>query len=140
MKKLLSIALVLAGLSMSNTTKASSYVLDEIAVTTTINNATEESLESFTSVSNSESNNFTSATAVVKGDQSKGVFLVAAFFCGGFAIHRFYMGVNGKGGIIFLSNFCLFGVPALIDFIYVLIDDSNFSKYDNSSEIFVWSK
>lgn len=138
MKKLVSVALVVAALSFTNNVIASSYVLDETVVTTTINNATEEAFNNvdFTAASQ---NTMLANNAIVKGDANKGVFLVTAFFCGFVSIHRFYAGITDNTGLIFLSNFCLAGVPALIDFIYVLIDDANFSKYQNSGEVFVWA-
>jgi TM2 domain-containing membrane protein YozV len=43
-----------------------------------------------------------SSQALTKGDKTVGGYLLRAFFCGSFALHRSYMGTGGKSIILAL--------------------------------------
>ncbi len=64
--------------------------------------------------------------------KNKIVAAILAIFLGGFGIHEFYLGRNGKG--IFMLLFCWTGIPALVGFIQGILmlvsNDQNFQlKY-----------
>jgi hypothetical protein len=86
-------------------------------------------------------NNVEMNTAVGSGEKTKGGFLVRAFFCGGFALHRYYMGTGGKQ--LFWYYFCIpvaGGVVGCVDFWYVLIKgDEVLSKYKDNPDWIVWN-
>lgn len=81
-----------------------------------------------------------SAVALGNGEKSKVGFLLRAFFCGGFALHRYYMGTGGKQ--LFWYYFCIpgvGGVVACVDFWYVVIKgDDAMSKYTDNPKFIVW--
>lgn len=75
------------------------------------------------------------------GSQSVGGFLIRAFFCGGIALHRHYMG--GDWGSLWWKYLCIpvaGGVAALGDFCWVLFSgDAALSKYKGNDKWFVWA-
>ena len=81
------------------------------------------------------------AMQATAGGQTVGGFLIRAFFCGGLAIHRKYMGSDW--GSLWWKYFCIpvaGGVAALGDFCWVLFKgNSALSKYKGSDKWFVWA-
>lgn len=72
--------------------------------------------------------------------QTRGGFLVRAFFCGCIALHRSYMGTNGETMWWFYC--CVPGIGAInrtVDFWWVVFDDAAFEKYRNNSKYLVWA-
>ena len=85
--------------------------------------------------------NHPSAVQGAGSGQTVGGFLLRAFFCGGIALHRHYMGSDW--GSLWWKYFCIpvaGGVAACGDFCYVLFKGSNaLSKYKGSDKWFVWA-
>jgi hypothetical protein len=90
---------------------------------------------------NFASMNQSSSVQVAAGGQSVGGFLVRAFFCGGIALHRKYMG--GDWGSLWWKYLCIpvaGGVAALGDFCWVLFSgNSALNKFKGSDKWFVWA-
>ena len=75
------------------------------------------------------------------GGQTVGGYLIRAFFCGGIALHRHYMG--GDWGSLWWKYFCIpvaGGVAACGDFWWVVFKgNSALSKYKGNDKWFVWA-
>jgi hypothetical protein len=70
---------------------------------------------------------------------TRGGYLVRAFFCGGFALHRYYMGTS-RGGM-WAMYFCIpivGGVNACVDFWWAVFDADAYMKYKNNDKYIVW--
>ncbi len=73
---------------------------------------------------------------VTADETTKTGFLVRAFFCGEFALHRSYMGTKG----LFVKYFCTLGVVGCIDFWWVVFKgDEAFNKFKGNDKWFVWN-
>ncbi len=71
--------------------------------------------------------------------QTRGGYLIRAFFCGFIALHRTYMGTNGETMWWFYCCVPLAGpIDHFVDFWWVVFDDKAFEKYRNNSKFFVW--
>ncbi|KQT32359.1 hypothetical protein ASG29_11185 [Sphingomonas sp. Leaf412] len=74
------------------------------------------------------------APAPRKGDRSRIVAALLAFFIGTLGIHRFYLGRNGSGVVMLLLSLSVFGLVvsgpwALIDTVrYLLMSDNEFDR------------
>ena len=66
--------------------------------------------------------------------------LVLDFFLGGLGIHRFYLGTEVMTGIGYILT-CggIFGIVPLVDFIVLIINIDNISKYVNNPKFFMWN-
>lgn len=77
----------------------------------------------------------------VAGDKTVGGFLIRAYFCGGFALHRYYMGTGGAP--LFWYYFCIpvvGGGTACIDFWYVVFKGKEgLDKFADNSNFWVWN-
>ncbi|MGZ3903548.1 MAG: hypothetical protein ACXVC6_07630 [Bacteroidia bacterium] len=141
MKKIiLSFALV-AGLFFTSNASESNYILDEQAVDQQISQATEVSFEN-AAADLSAFNQFATSSMVIKGgEQTKMGYLLRAFFCGGFGLHRSYMGTGGKS--LWWFYLCVpvaGGVDACVDFWWVVFKgDEALNKYKDNSKFFVWA-
>ena len=84
--------------------------------------------------------NIGAVTEVSEGGKTVGGFLLRSFFCGGIALHRYYMGTNGKS--MWWKYLCIPGVGAVAncgDFFWVLFKgDDALSKYTNNGKYIVW--
>ncbi len=72
-------------------------------------------------------------------DKSAPVALLLDFFLGGLGVHRFYLGtevLTGVGYILTCGGF--FGVMPLIDFIVIIINIEDISKYVDNPKFFMW--
>lgn len=75
------------------------------------------------------------------GELSKTQFLVRAFFCGYFALHRSYMGTGGKSLLIYylcvpVANY----VAIMVDFWGTIIKGDEFwMKYKDNPKFFAWN-
>ena len=80
------------------------------------------------------------ATQVSDDDKSVGGFLIRSFFCGGIALHRYYMGTNGKS--MWWKYLCIPFAGAIAncgDFFWVLFEgEKALNKYKNNGAYFVW--
>jgi TM2 domain-containing membrane protein YozV len=67
------------------------------------------------------------------------VAIVLDFFLGGFGVHRFYLGTEVMTGIGYILT-CggIFGIVPLVDFVVLIIDNKDISKYVNNPKFFMW--
>lgn len=132
MKKLLFALMFVLGVSTFSF--ASSYKLNEVAIDNAIASAEQVNVADFNfneDLNLNEVANFTLAE-----EPTKSGFLIRAFFCGQFALHRSYMGTKG----LFIKYFCTFGVIACIDFWWVVFKgDEAFNKFKGNDKWVVWN-
>jgi TM2 domain-containing membrane protein YozV len=78
--------------------------------------------------------------ATAGNDKNAGVALVLDFFLGGLGIHRFYLGTEVMTGIGYILT-CggIFGIVPLVDFIVLIINIDDISKYVNNPKFFMWN-
>jgi hypothetical protein len=75
----------------------------------------------------------------IMADKNPWIAVVLAFFLGGIAIHRVYLG--GTPVLIlgyFITFFGIFGLIPFIDFIVLIINNQDISKYVGSNKFFMW--
>ncbi len=75
----------------------------------------------------------------IMADKNPWIAVVLAFFLGGIAIHRVYLG--GTPVLIvgyFFTFFGIFGLVPFIDFIVLIINNQDISKYVGSNKFFMW--
>lgn len=138
MKKIFSLMLA-AVLSLG--VMAESYELNDNNVETLIASAadvTEAELVSFEQASLGGMNMMNVAVA---GKQTMGGYLLRSFFCGGFALHRYYMGSTGaKWFFLYACVPVVGGLANCLDFwLVVFKGDSQMNKYKNSDKYLVWA-
>ena len=134
MKKiLLSLALTLSLGSF-----ASKYSVEEQSVDNLFANSTEITFEQkmaseLTPVSQGMNLSMPSDTKTRTG------YLVRAFFCGGIALHRYYMGTNKKAmWAMYLCIPVFGGINACVDFWWVVFNKEALDKYSNNDSYVVW--
>ena len=75
----------------------------------------------------------------VDGGQTRGGYLLRAFFCGGIALHRYYMGTT-RGGM--WAMYCCIpvvgGLNAFVDFWWAVFESDAYTKYANNDKYIVW--
>jgi hypothetical protein len=135
MKRLtLMIALAVGSVFSAN---ANSYKLDEAQLEQNFAQATEVSFDQmFASGIELQGADYVAMAAESK---TRGGFLVRAFFCGGIALHRYYMGTS-RGGM-WAMYFCIpvvGGVNACVDFWWSVFDGTAYQKYANNDKYIVW--
>jgi hypothetical protein len=136
MKKIV-LALGLA-LGVSFGAQANKYKLDDVQLTQTF----EQSQEVTFNEMYASKMNFGESAKMNAGDsKTRSGYLVRSFFCGGIALHRYYMGLNDAKA--WMWAFYLFVpvagyVNACVDFWWVVFDKNAMSKYENNDAIFVW--
>ena len=138
MKKLLFSLACLTCLFATNYATASTYKVDEVAVEQLFSASNDVT---FTASEEAFAMMNPSSQALTKGDQTVGGYLVRAFFCGGFGLHRKYMGTGGKN--LFWLYFCTaggIGVVTTVDFCWVLFKGAAaMDKYADNSKFIVWA-
>ncbi len=139
MKKIFTVFLVILGLfiSLSNVS-ANSYVLDNSKIDNLFSSSTELSLDAASL--NSGNLNLPAGMATFSaGDKDAIVAAVLAFFLGGFAIHRYYLGTKST---MFFYYFCtcggIFGVVPLIDFVMLLVNSKDITPYINNENFIMF--
>jgi TM2 domain-containing membrane protein YozV len=135
MKKIILILAAVAGITFSQNSFAS-YYADETSIDLQLAVAEDVSISAF-----QEATAMLSAPQAVAGDKTVGGFLIRAYFCGGFALHRYYMGTGGKA--LFWYYFCIPVVgsfTACVDFWYVVFKGKEaLNKYADNSKFWVWN-
>ena len=138
MKKLLFSLAFFTCLFATNLASASTYKVDEVAVDQLFSASDDVT---FTASEEAYALMNPSTQAVTKGDKTVGGYLLRAFFCGEFALHRYYMGTGGKK--LFWYYFCIpvvGGVTACVDFWWVVFKGSDaMNKYADNSKFIVWT-
>ncbi len=119
------------------TTKAN-YVLNDAAIDQLFTNAYEVQLTSM--LNNANTINLAGVNAFYTASEKNAIVAaLLAFFLGGWAIHRYYLGTKST---MFFYYFCtcggIFGVVPLIDFIMLLVDSNDISKYCNNEKFIMW--
>jgi len=136
MKKL-SALLSIVCLTASMTFAANNYKIDDAVIDQMFaqsEDVTPTFTDQFSSLNMINSVNF----AVLPEGKTVGGFLLRAFFCSGFALHRSYMGTGDKS--VFFYYFCLGIVPVgCIDFWWVVFKgEEALNKYADNPKWFVW--
>lgn len=131
MKKLTILILLFFTIVIINQAKASSYSVDEQDIDQIFEDAVETSMV----LANSTESGFLPASfspAVMGSANEKDavVAIVLDFFLGGLGVHRFYLGTETLTGIGYILT-CggIFGIVPLIDFVVLIIDNKDTSKY-----------
>lgn len=73
------------------------------------------------------------------GEKTRGGYLLRSFFCGGIALHRYYMGTGKKA--MWALYFCVpvaGGVAACVDFWGAVFKADFYKKFENNDKWFVW--
>lgn len=135
MKKLLLIFSVLMVFAMG---AKANYALDESRLNQAFANATEVQLASLLE-SPSALNLAGVNTFYVASEKNAIVAALLAFFLGGIAIHRYYLGTKAT---MILYYFCtcggIGGIVPFVDFIVLLVDSNDISKYCNNEKFLMW--
>lgn len=135
MKKL---ALVLGlALGIGFGAQANKYKMDETKLAQTFENSQEVT---FSDMYSADINAADMTSLNLKGDsKTRGGYLLRSFFCGGIALHRYYMGTGKKH--MWALYFCVpvaGGVAACVDFWGAVFSKDFYKKYENNDKWFVW--
>lgn len=137
MKKIVFISLILfvTALCCYNA-KASGYTVDDKLIDQMLSKATETLNVSFTDLLSAGNPTATMAAT----SKTAGVALVLDFFLGGLGVHRFYLGTEVMTGIGYILT-CggIFGIVPIIDFVVLIINYNDISKYVNNPKFFMWN-
>jgi TM2 domain-containing membrane protein YozV len=137
MKKIIFLSLVFALTAMfSNNAKASGYTADDRLVDEMFARAPEAVnpfLTDFTSPA-------ISTTSMASASKDAAIALILDFFLGGFGIHRFYLGTEVMTGIGYILT-CggIFGIVPIVDFIELIINYNDISRYVDNPKFFMWN-
>jgi TM2 domain-containing membrane protein YozV len=137
MKKIIILSLILSITALcSYSAKASGYTADDKLIDQMFTNATETVNVTFTDLSLAG----TTGTALAASPKNAAVALVLDFFLGGFGVHRFYLGTEVMTGVGYILT-CggIFGIVPLVDFIVLIINIDDISKYVNNPKFFMWN-
>jgi len=139
MKKLLLVVVLFTTILSVKQASASSYSVNEQAIDQLFVNAVETSMISAnaTDLSSLATN---VPTTVMAPQKDAIVAIVLDFFLGGLGIHRFYLGTETLTGIGYILT-CggIFGIVPLVDFVVLIIDNKDISKYVNNPKFFMWN-
>ena len=139
MKKLLLVVVLFTTVLFVKQASASSYSVNEQAIDQLFVNAVETSMISVnaTDLSSLATN---VPTTVMAQQKDAIVAIVLDFFLGGLGVHRFYLGTETLTGIGYILT-CggIFGIVPLIDFVVLIIDNKDISKYVNNPKFFMWN-
>jgi TM2 domain-containing membrane protein YozV len=137
MKKITFLFLVFALIAISSiNAKASDYTANEDLIDQIFNAAPEAVNPYFTDLSLPGTSNMTYMAA----EKDAIVAIVLDFFLGGFGVHRFYLGTEVMTGVGYILT-CggIFGIVPLVDFVVLIINNSDISPYVNNPKFFMWS-
>jgi TM2 domain-containing membrane protein YozV len=138
MKKMILLSLVLAVTVLcSYNAKATSYVANDNQIDAMFTSAPEVVNSIFTNLSTTA---ISSAPLAAAAGKDAIVAIVLDIFLGEFGIHRFYLGTEVMTGIGYIIT-CggIFGIVPLIDFVVLVIDNKDISKYINNPKFFMWN-
>jgi hypothetical protein len=136
MKKALFLFSLILGLSV-NTFAGNPYKVNQSSINEAFAVAKEVSL-SDNDLANMHNSNF---NAIAEGEQTREGYLVRAFFCGGIALHRQYMGSDWSK--LWWKYFCIpvvGGVTACVDFWWVIFEQDALAKYKGNNSYMVWNE
>jgi len=136
MKKMIFLSLVFALTALcSYTAKASAYTANDNQINSLFNAAPEVVNVAFTDLSLGAG----SATTMAAGSKDAVIAIVLNLFLGAYGVHRFYLGTEVMTGVGYILT-CggIFLIVPTIDFIVLLIDNKDISKYVNNPKFFMW--
>ena len=139
MKKLLLVVVLFTTVLFVKQASASTYSVNEQAIDQLFVNAVETSMVSANAADLSSL--ATNVPTTVKAAQKDAIVaIVLDFFVGGLGIHRFYLGTETLTGIGYILT-CggIFGIVPLVDFVVLIIDNKDISKYVNNPKFFMWN-
>jgi TM2 domain-containing membrane protein YozV len=137
MKKIIFLSLILALTAFcSYSAVASDYSANDKLIDEMFSKAPETGTAAFTGLTAYSGSNATMASA----EKDAVVAIILDFFLGGLGIHRFYLGTETMTGIGYILT-CggIFGIVPLVDFIVLIIDNKDISKYVNNPKFFMWN-
>jgi len=134
MKKLLVLLVVVSFAAISNLS-AANYKLDNAKVDAMFETAQDANLSILAQDLNLEAG---SSSALSVSEKDPIVAALLAFFLGGLGIHRFYLGTETLTGVGYILTCGGFGIVAFVDFIVLLVDNNDISKYINNPKFFMW--
>jgi len=140
MKKLLLVIVLFASVLCVKQASASTYSVNEQAVDQLFANAVETNMISVNATeASSLASNITTTVRAGK-DKDAIVAIVLDFFLGGLGVHRFYLGTETLTGIGYILT-CggIFGIVPLVDFVVLIIDNKDISKYIDNPKFFMWN-
>jgi len=140
MKKILLTFVLFVGVMTTMHAKASSYSVDELAVDQLFKGAVETSMISLNAPElNSVTSNLGTTAFLPAKEKSAVAAILLDFFLGGLGVHRFYLGTKPLTGIGYILT-CggIFGIVPLVDFIVLIIDNDDISKYVDNPKFFMW--
>ncbi len=134
MKKVFLLTMVMALVASVSTFASSKYKVDEAAI--------DQVFETSINVASVDSEmNYMDLTSVKASNDDKNVWiaLLLDWILGGLAVHRIYLG--GKVALLFGYLFTcggIFGLLPLGDFIVLLINNGDISKYVDNDAFIMW--
>ncbi len=135
MKKVVFIFALVLGFNLATKANGSKYHIDEQKIDKVFSQSQEMSYEA-----NGLSALALPVTKMQAGDQTKGGYLLRAFFCSFIALHRSYMGTGGKSlWWFYLCVPVVGGFDGCVDFWWVVFSSDALDKYRDNSKFFVWA-
>jgi TM2 domain-containing membrane protein YozV len=142
MKKLLLMLSIVTGSYFTST--ANDYKLDDSNIDRLISASSEYTISEINTdlaemqQASAISNN---TVAAFKGETNFTGYLVRAFFCGGFGIHRVYMGTGDRNNMWLLYTCSLgggCGIGSFVDFWWPIFVRDAFDKYTDNRKFWVF--
>jgi TM2 domain-containing membrane protein YozV len=135
MKKILVLLFVVSFAAISNLS-AASYKLDDSKIDAMFETANEASLSIFAQELNLEVGDTYTASSIK--DKDGVVAFVLCWVFGTLGVHRFYLGTKPLTGVAYILTLGGCGVVTLVDWVVLLIDMNDVSKYVNNPKFFMW--
>jgi TM2 domain-containing membrane protein YozV len=137
MKKFL-LLMLFCTIGFAYSSKASSiYTVDDATIETTLSMATPVTLQLSDAASMFMD---PMAISAAKSDKKFWVALIWCYFLGGVGAHRVYLGAKGAMIFYYIITGCgIFGIVPTIDFIMLIVDNKDISKYVGSNRYFMWA-
>lgn len=137
MKKIALILGLVLGIGFS--AQANRYKMDEIQLTQTFENSQEVTFNEMYSADFNTADVNSLNLSSKDGSTTRGGYLIRSFFCGGIALHRYYMGTGKK---LMWMLYCFVpvfgGVAACVDFWGAVFVADFYKRYENNDRWFVW--
>jgi TM2 domain-containing membrane protein YozV len=136
MRKFIFLTLVFAVTIFSGyNVKASGYAANDKLIDEMFSLAKETVNVSFDALTLTGNSN----TSIVASDKSAPVAILLDFFLGGFGVHRFYLGTELLTGLAYpITCGGFFGIVPLIDFVVLIINMEDISKFVDNPKFFMW--
>jgi TM2 domain-containing membrane protein YozV len=137
MKKILFLSLIVTLITVSSyNARASAYTADDNLIDQMLSNAPEAMSPVLANLTVAPF----SGASIASSDKDAVVAIVLSFFLGWVGVHRFYLGTEVLTGIGYILTCGGLGIVNLVDFIVLIIDNKDISKYVNNPRFFMWAK